>query len=133
VTFKEWSYECETCRTRQKHLHWDYDPIPTCACGGELHPYSLTLSRNRGVIDDQLDGGPRRFETMGADAPFIESKSQWRREVEKRGLIPYSKHDSAYYAKQRKLHDERLRDTGDPYPETERKPAVAPRYVRGRV
>ena len=64
------------------------------------------------VIDDQLEGGPRRFDTMGHDMPYIESKSQWKREVERRGLVPFSPRDAAYHAKQRKMHDERLRDTG---------------------
>ncbi len=64
------------------------------------------------VIDDQLEGGPRHFETMGDDAPFISSKSEWRREVEARGLVNVDRHDSAYYAAKRKQHDEHLRDTG---------------------
>jgi hypothetical protein len=64
------------------------------------------------VIDDELEGGPRRFETMGPDEPFISSKSEWRREVAARGLVNVDKHDAAYYAKQRRMHDERLRDTG---------------------
>lgn len=38
------------------------------------------------VIDDQLEGGPRRFETLGHDEPYIETKSQLRREMEARGL-----------------------------------------------
>lgn len=115
MTFKEWAYECEGCGTKQKHLHWDHDPIPACACGGRLHPYSLTLARHRGVIDDQIEGGPRVFETMGHEGVYIESKSQLRREMEKRGLVNVVKHEASYYAKQRKLHDERLRDTGSAY------------------
>ena len=112
MTFKEFSYECEACRAKVKKLHWDYEPVPACDCGGRLHPYSLSLSRNRGVIDDQIEGGPRFFETMGHEDVWIESKSQWRREVEKRNLENVVKHDSAYYAKQRKMHDEKLRDEG---------------------
>lgn len=65
-----------------------------------------------GVIDDQLEGGPRRFETMGADAPYIESKSQWRLEVAKRELVHVDRHDRHYHDKKAKEHDERLRDTG---------------------
>lgn len=75
-------------------------------CPLEPRPSSL------GVIDDQLEGGPRRFETMGHDAPYIESKSQWRREVEARNLEPIDKHDRAYYNRSRKQHMERLADTG---------------------
>ncbi len=65
-----------------------------------------------GVIDDQLEGGPRRFETMGHDAPYIETKSQWKREVIARNLEPIVKHDRAYYDRMFRQHDERLRDTG---------------------
>jgi hypothetical protein len=90
---------------------------------GRLHPYSLTLARNRGVIDDQLDGGARWCETMGHEPVWLDgTKSQWRREMEKRGLVNVVRHDSAYHAKQRKLHDERLRDTGSPYDPSERQP-----------
>jgi hypothetical protein len=110
LIFKEWSYECGDCREKVKKLHWDTDPIPACDCGGTLHPYSLALTKNRGVIDDQLEGGPRRFETMGHDAPYIETKSQWRAEMARRGLVNVVKHDADYYKKQRKMHDEKLRD-----------------------
>ena len=110
MTFKEWSYECEACRERQKHLHWDTDPAPRCACGGTLQPYSLTVARNRGVIDDQLEGGPRFFENLGHEPVWIESKSQWRREVARHNVENVVRHDASYYAKQRKMHDERIRD-----------------------
>ena len=115
MTFKQWSYECEGCGERPKFFHWDYEPTPVCPCGGKLHPYSAVVSRNRGVIDDQIEGGPRFFETMGPEPVWIESKSQWRREVAARGLENVVRHESSYYAKQRKMHDEKLRDTGSPY------------------
>jgi hypothetical protein len=110
VIFKEWSYECTACGEKQKHLHWSVDAPPLCACGGRLGPYSVVATRNRGVIDDQIEGGPRFFETMGHEPVWIESKSQWKREVDKRQLVNVVRHDSAYYAKQRKMHDEKLRD-----------------------
>jgi hypothetical protein len=92
----------------------------TCdACQQEIHigewpfcPHGFPLGAGLAVIDDELEGGPRRFETMGPDEPFISSKSEWRREVAARGLVNVDKHDAAYYAKQRRMHDERLRDTG---------------------
>ena len=40
------------------------------------------------IIDDELDGGPRRFETMGHDAPYIASKSQWKREWQSTTDVP---------------------------------------------
>ena len=112
MTFKERGYECDQCSQRTKQLRWDTDPAPTCACGGTLYEVGLSWHGNRGVIDDQIEGGPRWFENMGHEPVWIESKSQWRREMEKRGLVNVVRHDSAYYAKQRKRHDEELRDTG---------------------
>jgi hypothetical protein len=75
-------------------------------CKGGHGPYNVS------VIDDELEGGPRRFETMGDDAPFIASKSQWKREVDARGLIHVDRHDRAYYRTRFRLHDQELRDTG---------------------
>jgi hypothetical protein len=63
------------------------------------------------IIDDQLEGGPRHFETMGVDAPFIESKSQWKREVKARNLENVDKHDAHYHATWRKQAEEKRRDT----------------------
>jgi hypothetical protein len=65
------------------------------------------------VIDDQLEGGARWCETMGHEPVWLDgSKSQWRREVAARGLVNVDRHDAAYYARQRRLHDQELRDTG---------------------
>jgi hypothetical protein len=64
------------------------------------------------VIDDQLEGGPRRFETMGDDEPYIESKSQWRREMAARGLVQMDRFDSDHHRRKFRQHDEMLRDTG---------------------
>lgn len=94
-------------------------PAVTCEnCGHELQVGDWPFCNsghgkyNVSVIDDQLEGGPRFFETMGHDAPYIESKSQWKREVEARGLVNVDKHDRAYYRKKFREHDEQLRDTG---------------------
>lgn len=63
------------------------------------------------VIDDQIEGGPRLFD-ITHEGVWIESKSQWKREVDARKdeLIHVDKHDSAFYAKQRRMKDERDRD-----------------------
>lgn len=73
-----------------------------------LEPRRATFA----VIDDQLEGGPRRFDTMGHDMPYIESKSQWKREVAKRGLIPYSPKDRATHDRFFRQMNERYRDEG---------------------
>ena len=112
MTFKEWAYECPACGAKPKVLHWDYEQPGPCACGGSLLPYSSALARNRGVIDDQIEGGPRFFEHMGNEPVWIESKSQWKRELESRGLVNVVKHDSAHYAKQLKMRNECIKDTG---------------------
>lgn len=90
---------CERCG-----LEYGIGQYPFCK-GGHGH-------WNVSVIDDQLEGGPRRFETMGPDAPYIESKSQWRREVDARGLVHVDKRDRDFYRRLFRQHDERLRDTG---------------------
>ena len=62
------------------------------------------------IIDDQLEGGPRFFDTLGHEDVWIESKSQRQREMDKRGLIDCNRRESWYYAAHRKQHMERLRD-----------------------
>lgn len=104
-------FTCTACGALVKHLGWDHEAPPTCACGGTVEPYTAP-TRTAAVIDDQLEGGPRRFDTMGDDEPFIETKSQWRAEIAVRGLLHVDRHDRAYYDRSRKQHMERLRDTG---------------------
>jgi hypothetical protein len=60
-------------------------------------------------VDDTVIGG-RVCETLGHEPFFYTSKSELQREAARRGLTNVVKHDDAYYAKQRKMHDERLRD-----------------------
>ena len=82
--------------------------FPFCRNGSGHGPYRIS------VIDDQLEGGARYFENLGPDPVFIESKSQWRREVDARRdkIVHVDRHDSRYYATKRRQHDEMLRDTG---------------------
>lgn len=95
--------QCTACGKTLAVGEWPF-------CGGRnAHGFPLA---GVAVIDDELEGGPRRFETMGDDAPFISSKSEWRREVAARGLIHNDRHDRDYYRRKFKEHDERLRDTG---------------------
>jgi hypothetical protein len=75
-------------------------------CKGGHGPYGIA------VIDDQLEGGPRHFETMGDDAPFISTKSEWRREVDRRQLRNVYRHEQTYYDTKRKRRDEERKDTG---------------------
>ena len=90
---------CPTCGASLQIGSW-----PFCAGGHEPRPFY--------VIDDSLDGGPRVFDTMGHDSPFIESKSQWRREVEQRDLVHVDTHDASYYATRARRNAERRKDLG---------------------
>lgn len=92
----------------------------TCdGCGAEYRvgewPWCPHGRPNVAVHDDQLEGGPRLFETLGHDEVWIESKSQLRREAAARGLENVVRHDDHYYRTQRRQHDEKMRDTGSPY------------------
>lgn len=86
MTFKEHRYECESCGTAQKQLHWSYEPPKPCACGGTLRGESASAQKGPFVIDDQLEGGARFFEHMGPEPVYCETKTQWRRELKARGL-----------------------------------------------
>lgn len=90
---------CERCGAALQIGEW-----PFCPHGFPMAGLS--------IIDDQIEGGPRFFETLGHDDVWIESKSQLKREMEARGLVNVVRHDASYYAKQRKMHDEMIRDTG---------------------
>jgi hypothetical protein len=114
LIFKQRYYECPQCGERKDAFAWDTDPHPQCA----MHEVRmievgspLSAARNLGVIDDQLPNGPHWCETLGHEPVWVESKSQLRREAEARGFVNVVRRDDAYYVKQRKMHDEMLRDT----------------------
>jgi hypothetical protein len=73
-------------------------------CKGGHGPWNVS------VIDDTLEGGARWFETLGPEPVFIESKSQWRREVAARPIEHVDRHDRDHYRRLFRQHDERLRD-----------------------
>lgn len=75
------------------------------------------------IVDDTIIGG-RVCETLGDKPFFYTSKSELRREAERRGLQNVVRHEESYYARARKQHDERLRDTGSPYDPSERQPGT---------
>lgn len=112
MIFKRWAYKCEACGAKRDVFQWDTEPVPEC-CGQPMQETHLRLSRNLGVIDDQVEGGPRWFENLGHEPVWIDSKSTLKREMEARNLQFGGRHDAAWHAKNRKMHDERLRDEGD--------------------
>lgn len=114
MTFKERRFECQGCGAEVRDCFWDGQQPAPCACGGRWADTGLPMAvgRNRGVIDDQIEGGPRFFENFGHEPVWVDSKSEYKRQLEKHNAINLVRHDAAYYAKQRKQHDEMLRDTG---------------------
>lgn len=114
MTFKKRYFVCEACAARVERFSWNTEPAPMC----ETHQQPmietgspLSAAPNRGVVDDTVIGG-RWCETMGDKPFFYTSKSELRREAERRGLVNVVRHDDAYYATKRKRHDEELRDVG---------------------
>jgi len=91
---------CDKCGSTLRLGEW-----PFCPHGFPVKGIS--------VIDDQIEGGPRFFETLGHDPVWIESKSQLKREADARGLENCGdKHDAGYYKRLFRRHDEELRDIG---------------------
>ncbi len=90
---------CEKCGEEILIGSWPF-------CDGSGHSRA-----NVSVIDDTLEGGPRFFDTMGPTDVWIDSKSQWRREVAKRNLVNVDRHDAHYHATWRKQAEEKRRDT----------------------
>lgn len=108
-TFKRRRYACAACDTTVDAFAWDYDAPPQ-HCGQAMHEDGARTALAPGVVDDSFT--PHWCETLGHEPVWVESKSQLRREAEARGLVNVVRHEEAYYAKQRKMHDEYLRDTG---------------------
>lgn len=88
-----------------------FKPLAEGDHGQFLCPYE-PRPKSVHIIGDELDGGARFFEHLDHEPIWIESKSHLKREMDKRNLQFGGRHDSAWHAKYRKLHDERLRDTG---------------------
>jgi hypothetical protein len=110
-TFKRRVWHCTQCDHDAVAFAWDYDPKPICP---EHHTpmeedggYHAAAP---GVIQDSFT--PHWCETLGHEPVWVESKSQLKREADKRNLVNVVRHDEAYYARQRRRHDEELRDTG---------------------
>lgn len=90
---------CESCGAVIQIGEWPFCP----------HGFPFT---GLSIVDDQIDGGPRFFETLGHDPVWIESKSQLKREAAARNLENVVRHDDAYYQKRLRMANEEQRDTG---------------------
>ena len=81
-------------------------------CGG-INNHGFSLGKGVAVLPDAIEGGARWCETMGDEPVWLDgTRTQWKREMEARGLVNVDRHDSAYYATKRRLHDQELRETG---------------------
>ena len=112
MIFKRVLLECVRCGNRTEEFRWDTEPTTPCTCGGTRQDMGVVSENAPNVIDDQIEGGPRWFETLGHEPVWIESKSQLRREAEVRGKVPCVRHEQDYYRRLFKRHDEELRDIG---------------------
>lgn len=92
---------CDKCGKVLELGEWPF-------CGG-VNNHGFPIA-GVSVIDDQLEGGPRFFDTLGHEDVWIESKSQLRREAAARNLENVVRHDSHYYKRKFREHDEKLRD-----------------------
>ena len=111
--FKQRGFVCTACHAYHQGLYWDDQTPASCACAeGVWEPGYLRSVNGPAVVDDQIEGGPRLFDTMGHEPVWIESKSQWKAEVAARELVHVDRHDRAYYDRKFRQHDEMLRDTG---------------------
>lgn len=109
--YKQRRFVCLSCAYTAAGLCWDYDPPPVCPQHGPMEEDRGASGRAPGVVDDTIIGG-RWCETLGHEPVWIESQSQLRREAEQRGLVNVVRKTEDYYARQRRLHDQELRDIG---------------------
>lgn len=87
MRFKEWKYQCRECHTITTQMHWSTERPKPCACGAELYQEQAVTGRSAAVVDDQLEGGARFFEHMGPEPVYCATKTDWRREMKKRGIV----------------------------------------------
>jgi hypothetical protein len=87
--FKERTFECCACGIQFKHLGWDKDPNPTCACGGASEGVAFSRGDAAAVHGDEIDivirhgpvnddGSPRRYR----------SRTELKRESQRKGWVP---------------------------------------------
>jgi hypothetical protein len=89
---------CESCGAEMQIGEWPFCPHGFPAVG-------------IAVVDDTVIGG-RWCETIGHEPYFYTSKSDLRREAEKRGYVNVVRHEDSWHVKNRRMHMEKLRDTG---------------------
>ena len=82
-------------------------PTPPCEACGE--PTAQVFLPHHGhVIDDTLTGGARWMHNLGDDPVWVETKTQLKQEMDKRGLVfantqTYNRDDKSPYATRTRL------------------------------
>lgn len=112
MTYKLRYFTCHACGSAVSEWLWHYQEPAPCACGGYWIPTDSPHPAPA-VHDDQLEGGARWTEHMANTPVWLDgTKSQYRRLCAQHGVVNIVRHDDRYYARQRRRHDEELRDTG---------------------
>ncbi|MGH7177866.1 MAG: hypothetical protein ACREJC_10830 [Tepidisphaeraceae bacterium] len=114
-------HRCQSCGAVFEALvKWD-DCSSACACGGTGERIYLPVGATH-VIDDTLPGGARWMHNLGDTPVWVETKTQYRQELQARGLVPadrkaYNKNDRSPYTSRTRLrpgaHDPFLTSTDD--------------------
>lgn len=93
-------YQCLACeRIFERLTKWDEREV-SCDCGGTANRvYQMPAH----VIDDALPGGARWMHNLGDSPEWVETKTQFRQELARRGLVQeerktYCKDDKSPWA-----------------------------------
>ena len=94
------SYQCASCGGAfDAIVAWDAYTVPCPSCGASADRV-YTASH---VIDDTLPGGARYMHNLGDHPVWVETKTELRKELAKRGLVPaernaYAREDKSPWA-----------------------------------
>lgn len=88
------SQRCTSCDWNGDVTVAPYEMPPCPTCGGETERYYPIGARANAVIPDEFIGG-KWIENIAPEPVFIESRSQYKRELASRGLIQKVRHVGA--------------------------------------
>lgn len=91
MSLKAYDQRCTVCDWSGSILTEPTVCPPCPSCGGATERLWQTPAQ---VIDDTLPGGPRWIDNLGHDPVWVETKTQYRQELAKRGLV---QHESDNY------------------------------------
>lgn len=82
---------CTACDWTDEVIVQPFEQPPCPQCGGPTERYYPIGGRTNGVIPDEFVGG-QWIENMGHEPVYITSRSQFKRELEARGLMQAVRH-----------------------------------------